>query len=123
MEIESQVANAMRQLEKNIEKARKNPQAVLQGSFPGTSRNVTVWVDSLGRTERYRIAPNSVAEGDELQLIHAFDEATKKARQKAENLEFEEDGESPHESPAAWRPSNRAPENADWDEEPGTWLR
>ncbi|MBB5159069.1 YbaB/EbfC family nucleoid-associated protein [Saccharopolyspora phatthalungensis] len=120
MDIEDRVAQAMRQLESNIEKARRNPEAVLQGSFSGTARNVTVWVDSLGRTERCRITPGSVLEGDEAQLIQAFQEATRKARRKAENLEFEDEAEDHCERGAARRGFL---DEADADEGPPTWLR
>ena len=76
MSIDDKVAQAMRLLKRNVAKASANPEAVLQGSFSATSGNVTVWVDSLGRTERYRIAPNSVFDGDEPLLIEALEAAT-----------------------------------------------
>ncbi|MGP4014797.1 YbaB/EbfC family nucleoid-associated protein [Saccharopolyspora sp. 5N708] len=117
MDIEDRLAQAMRQLESNIEKARRNPEAVLQGSFSGTSRNITVWVDALGRTERCRITPGSVLEGDEARLIQAFQEATRKARRKAENLEFEDEAED-HREPGAARRGF-----PDEDEGPLAWLR
>lgn len=124
MDVESQVAKAMQKLERNIEKASRNPQAVLQGSFSGTSRNVTVWVDSLGRTDRYRITPNSVAEGDELLLMQALDEATRKAREKAENLDFDEDDNQVEDPPATRNHVRQQQETeSNWDEEPGSWLR
>ncbi|GAA4884761.1 YbaB/EbfC family nucleoid-associated protein [Saccharopolyspora cebuensis] len=124
MDIEDRIAQAMRQLQSNVDKASKNPEAVLQGNFSGTSGNVTVWVDALGRTERCRILPNSVFEGDEFRLVEAFNEATKEARRKAENLEFEDEAEGRHERPAPESP-NRQRSWADdhVEEESATWLR
>lgn len=125
MNIDDEVARAMRQLEHNVTKANTNPEAVLRGSFSATSANVTVWVDSLGRTEHCRIAPNSICEGDELLLIESFEAATREARRKAENLEFDEDSidERPH-------PGNKSQEERRpaWDDDSSaegesTWLR
>lgn len=124
MSIDDKVAQAMRLLEHNVAKANANPEAVLRGSFSATSGNVTVWVDSLGRTERYRIAPNSVFEGDELLLTDALEAATQEARRKAEHLEFDE--ASP---PAQARPATESPvQRPAWDEGfpaggESTWLR
>ena len=123
MDIESRISEAMRQLEKNVEKAARNPEEVLQGGFSSTSRNVTVWVDALGRTERCRIAPNSVAAGDEWQLIEDFNEATKKAQQKAANLEFNAASqETPATTASRRRSRSRPPVNEDWEEGPASWL-
>lgn len=123
MDVEARVAQAMRQLESNIEKASRNPDAVLQGSFSATSGNVTVWVDALGRTERFRVAPDSVLEGDESRLVEALNEATKEARRKAENLEFEE--QEGHQEHAAGQRRNRRrlSEEAHTGEVPESWLR
>lgn len=124
MDVEDRVAQAMKQLERNVEKAARNPEAVLHGSFSATSRNVTVWVDALGRTERYRITPNSVAEGDELQLIEAFNTATKEARRKAENLEFDGEPAAHHDQAVSRRPPRRgAPDWDDTDEGHTSWLQ
>ncbi|MBE9376524.1 YbaB/EbfC family nucleoid-associated protein [Saccharopolyspora sp. HNM0983] len=113
----------MRQLEHNAEKATRNPEAVLNGSFSATSGNVTVWVDTLGRTEYYRIAPNSVFEGDEIRLIEGLNAATQEARRKADHLEFDEESDDARAQPASERPKQQP----SWYQEPphegnATWL-
>lgn len=124
MSIDDKVAHAMRLLENNVAKASANPEAVLQGSFSATSGSVTVWVDSLGRTERYRIAPNSISEGDELLLIEALESATQEARRKAEHLEFDEVSTPEQARPATESQGQRPAWHEDFSaEEESTWLR
>ncbi|MCI2423759.1 YbaB/EbfC family nucleoid-associated protein [Saccharopolyspora sp. K220] len=91
MEAQFRIEESMDRLRRNLEKARQNPQAVLDGHFSGTSPSgaVTVWVDSLGRVERVRVAPGMFADGDEKLIADEFMAANTKARRAAENLDFD----------------------------------
>jgi DNA-binding protein YbaB len=118
VDIQERVSQAMEQLERNVQRAMQDPDAVLQGSFKGTSGAVTVWVDAVGRAERFRIEPGAVQEGDEKLIMDQLMEANRKAQHAAENLDVEGADTSPNSG------SNRRPDDEDWgdDNSDGSYL-
>ncbi len=62
-------------------RAGMSPMEFLRDGMSGTSTDgsVRVWVDGLGRVQRVRIAPGTVAEGDEERLSVALTEAARAA--------------------------------------------
>lgn len=87
----------MEKLRRNIDVARRNPAAVINGNFKGVSASgeVTVWVDAMGRVQRCSVAPYTARPGSEQLLAEAFMQACARARTAAENLEFAEPEPTP----------------------------
>ncbi|GAA2810257.1 YbaB/EbfC family nucleoid-associated protein [Saccharopolyspora taberi] len=94
MDAQVRIEQAMDQLSRNLQRAKEDPQAVLEGKFSGTSPSgaVTVWVDSLGRVDHIRIEPDAFSSGGEKFIMDEFMAANSSARRAAENLEFEDTG-------------------------------
>lgn len=63
---------------------------MLNGQFKGVSSSgaVTVWVDALGRVQRFHLAPGASRDSGEGFLVHDLIDANAKALRAAENLEF-----------------------------------
>jgi len=124
-ETEARVAELMKKIERKVEMAAQNPEAVVYGRFEGTSSSgvVTAWVDAVGRVERVSLAAGSAQEGSEQFLADQFMDAISRAKAAAENLGMEEGAQSEppaHPAPAP-TPENWQSEEP-WDEG-GSFLR
>ncbi|RKT86629.1 hypothetical protein SAMN05421805_106282 [Saccharopolyspora antimicrobica] len=124
-ETEARVADLMRKIERKVEMATQNPEAVVYGQFEGTSSSgvATAWVDAVGRVERVSLAAGSAQEGAEQFLADQFMEAISRAKAAAENLGEEETAQNEsraHPTPAP-TPENWQNEEP-WDEG-GSFLR
>jgi hypothetical protein len=89
-ETEARVAEIMRSIERKVELASQNPEAVVYGQFKGISPSgaVTAWVDAIGRIERVSLAAGSAQEGAEQFLADEFMAAVSNAKAAAENLDL-----------------------------------
>lgn len=99
-------------------RAGMSPREFLRDGMSGTSADgsVRVWVDGLGRVQRVRIAPGTMAEGDEERLSAALTEAARAAAGAIADLLTPEALRQPLAEPRSQQKTTRPDDDDDDDD-------